>query len=259
MSVAQGDFDAASRYHARALELAERLGARSRVSAETSNLSEVLFYLGDWERARGGAGPVRVLRPEGHLLPVRRRVPQARCDPRGDGRVGGCPSLRRRVRRPGREDPLSRSSAERPRYACRTGATRGEAASGARSAGAAHPRLPARGAWRRAPAAVPGLGVPGPGGRRSRPASGARGHRTGENTGEPAGAGGTAEAARYGDGQTAKVGRSGRSLRGSGIGRPVHTLPIRPGAHALRVGFDVRPQTRYRARSNLAYGGDRDL
>jgi tetratricopeptide (TPR) repeat protein len=29
-----------------------RLGARSRISAETSNLSEILFYLGDWERAR---------------------------------------------------------------------------------------------------------------------------------------------------------------------------------------------------------------
>ena len=51
----QGDFDAALRYHGRALELAEHLGARSRISAETSNLSEVLFYLGDWERARGHA------------------------------------------------------------------------------------------------------------------------------------------------------------------------------------------------------------
>jgi tetratricopeptide (TPR) repeat protein/transcriptional regulator with XRE-family HTH domain len=55
MSLAQGDFDAASRYHGRALELAERLGARSRISAETSNLSEVQFYLGDWARARGHA------------------------------------------------------------------------------------------------------------------------------------------------------------------------------------------------------------
>ena len=51
----QGDFDAALRYHGRALELAEQLGARSRISAETSNLSEILFYLGDWERALGHA------------------------------------------------------------------------------------------------------------------------------------------------------------------------------------------------------------
>lgn len=51
LAVPQGDFDAALRYHDRALELAEQLGARSRISAETSNLSEVLFYLGDWERA----------------------------------------------------------------------------------------------------------------------------------------------------------------------------------------------------------------
>jgi tetratricopeptide (TPR) repeat protein len=55
LSAPQGDFDAALRYHGKALELAERLGARSRVSAETSNLAEVLFYLGDWERARGHA------------------------------------------------------------------------------------------------------------------------------------------------------------------------------------------------------------
>jgi tetratricopeptide (TPR) repeat protein len=41
----QGDFDAALHCHGRALELAQRLGARSRISAETSNLSEVLFYL----------------------------------------------------------------------------------------------------------------------------------------------------------------------------------------------------------------------
>jgi predicted ATPase/transcriptional regulator with XRE-family HTH domain len=52
MSMAQGDFDAALRYHGRALELAERLGARSRISAETANLSEILFYLGNWGRAR---------------------------------------------------------------------------------------------------------------------------------------------------------------------------------------------------------------
>jgi transcriptional regulator with XRE-family HTH domain/tetratricopeptide (TPR) repeat protein len=90
MSVARGDFDAALRYHGRSLELAERLGARSRVSAETSNLSEVLFYLGDWERARprrgrGRTGPIHVLRPEGLLLPVRRRVPPPRDDPHGAG------------------------------------------------------------------------------------------------------------------------------------------------------------------------------
>jgi tetratricopeptide (TPR) repeat protein len=51
----QGDFDAALHYHSRALELAERLGAQSRISAETSNLSEVLFYLGDWAQARSYA------------------------------------------------------------------------------------------------------------------------------------------------------------------------------------------------------------
>jgi tetratricopeptide (TPR) repeat protein len=51
LTVSQGDFDAALHYHGRALELADRLGARSRISAETSNLSEVLFYLGDWTRA----------------------------------------------------------------------------------------------------------------------------------------------------------------------------------------------------------------
>src|SRR5829696_3469434 len=55
LAVPQGDFDAALRYHGLALDLAEQLGARSRISAETSNLSEVLFYLGDWERARGHA------------------------------------------------------------------------------------------------------------------------------------------------------------------------------------------------------------
>jgi tetratricopeptide (TPR) repeat protein len=55
LSASQGDFDAALRYFGRTLELAERLGARSRVAAETSNLSEVLFYLGDWEGARGHA------------------------------------------------------------------------------------------------------------------------------------------------------------------------------------------------------------
>ena len=55
LSMPQGDFDAALHYHGRALELAEQLGARSRISAETSNLSEVLFYLGDWARARSHA------------------------------------------------------------------------------------------------------------------------------------------------------------------------------------------------------------
>jgi hypothetical protein len=50
LTLPQGDFDAALHYHRRSLELAERLGARSRISAETSNLSEVLFYLGDWGR-----------------------------------------------------------------------------------------------------------------------------------------------------------------------------------------------------------------
>jgi tetratricopeptide (TPR) repeat protein/transcriptional regulator with XRE-family HTH domain len=55
LTAAQGDFNAALRYHGSALELAEQLGARSRISAETSNLSEILFYLGDWARARGYA------------------------------------------------------------------------------------------------------------------------------------------------------------------------------------------------------------
>jgi tetratricopeptide (TPR) repeat protein len=55
LAVPQGDFDAALHYHGQALELAERLGARSRISAETSNLSEVLFYLCDWVRARSHA------------------------------------------------------------------------------------------------------------------------------------------------------------------------------------------------------------
>lgn len=55
LAVPRGDFDAAFHYHERALDLARRLDARSRISAETSNLSEVLFYLGDWERARGNA------------------------------------------------------------------------------------------------------------------------------------------------------------------------------------------------------------
>jgi tetratricopeptide (TPR) repeat protein len=55
LTLPQGDFDAALHYHRRSLELAERLGARIRISAETSNLSEVLFYLGDWGRARGYA------------------------------------------------------------------------------------------------------------------------------------------------------------------------------------------------------------
>jgi tetratricopeptide (TPR) repeat protein len=55
LAVPQGDFDAALHYHGRALELAERLGARSRISAETLNFSEALFYLGDWTRARSHA------------------------------------------------------------------------------------------------------------------------------------------------------------------------------------------------------------
>jgi tetratricopeptide (TPR) repeat protein len=55
LTVPQGDFDTALHYHARALDLAEQLGARSRISAETSNLSEVLFYLGDWALARSHA------------------------------------------------------------------------------------------------------------------------------------------------------------------------------------------------------------
>jgi tetratricopeptide (TPR) repeat protein/transcriptional regulator with XRE-family HTH domain len=55
LTVPQGDFDAALHYHSRALELAQQLGARSRISAETSNLSEVLFYLGDWAQARNNA------------------------------------------------------------------------------------------------------------------------------------------------------------------------------------------------------------
>ena len=71
LTVAQGDFDAALRYHGRALELAERLGARSRISAETSNLSEVLFYTGDWERARGHAeSAVELARSESSGLAV---------------------------------------------------------------------------------------------------------------------------------------------------------------------------------------------
>lgn len=56
LAVPQGDFEAALRHHGRALELAEQLGARSRISAETSNLAEVLFYLGDWALARSHAG-----------------------------------------------------------------------------------------------------------------------------------------------------------------------------------------------------------
>ena len=52
LSVPAGDFDAAWDYYSRALALAERLGARSRLGAETSNLAEVLFYRGDWEQAR---------------------------------------------------------------------------------------------------------------------------------------------------------------------------------------------------------------
>jgi tetratricopeptide (TPR) repeat protein len=56
MCIAEGDFVAALRYYDRALKLAERLGAQSRTSAETANLAEVRFYLGDWERARDEVG-----------------------------------------------------------------------------------------------------------------------------------------------------------------------------------------------------------
>lgn len=55
LTMSQGDFDAALDYFGRSLELAERLGARSRIGAETANISEVLFYLGDWARARDHA------------------------------------------------------------------------------------------------------------------------------------------------------------------------------------------------------------
>jgi tetratricopeptide (TPR) repeat protein len=48
---AEGDFHAALAYYRRALELAERLGAQSRISAETANQAETLFYLGDWRLA----------------------------------------------------------------------------------------------------------------------------------------------------------------------------------------------------------------
>ncbi|HEX5547944.1 MAG TPA: tetratricopeptide repeat protein [Ktedonobacterales bacterium] len=56
MCIAEGDFIAALKYYDRALKLAERLGAQSRISAETANLAEVRFYLGDWERARAEVG-----------------------------------------------------------------------------------------------------------------------------------------------------------------------------------------------------------
>jgi tetratricopeptide (TPR) repeat protein/transcriptional regulator with XRE-family HTH domain len=51
LSIASGDFTAALDYYHRALELAMRLGAQSRVSAETANLAAAQFYLGDWKRA----------------------------------------------------------------------------------------------------------------------------------------------------------------------------------------------------------------
>ena len=56
LTLAQGDFDAALHYLGRSLELADRLGARSRIAAVTSNLAEVRFHLGDWTRARDHAG-----------------------------------------------------------------------------------------------------------------------------------------------------------------------------------------------------------
>lgn len=49
--VAEGDFAAAMDYYSSALELAERLGAQSRISAETANIAEALFYQGEWKRA----------------------------------------------------------------------------------------------------------------------------------------------------------------------------------------------------------------
>jgi tetratricopeptide (TPR) repeat protein len=52
MCVAEGDFAAAVGHYGRAQAAAERLGAQSRISAETANLAEALFYLGEWERAR---------------------------------------------------------------------------------------------------------------------------------------------------------------------------------------------------------------
>jgi tetratricopeptide (TPR) repeat protein len=52
MCLAEGDFPAALGHYDHALKLAERLDAQSRVSAETANLAEVWFYLGEWQRAR---------------------------------------------------------------------------------------------------------------------------------------------------------------------------------------------------------------
>ena len=49
--LAEGDFHVALAYYRRALEHAERLGAQSRISAETANQAETLFYLGDWRLA----------------------------------------------------------------------------------------------------------------------------------------------------------------------------------------------------------------
>ncbi|HET9979335.1 MAG TPA: AAA family ATPase [Ktedonobacterales bacterium] len=49
--LAEGDFHTALAYYRRALEHAERLGAQSRISAETANQAETLFYLGDWRLA----------------------------------------------------------------------------------------------------------------------------------------------------------------------------------------------------------------
>jgi tetratricopeptide (TPR) repeat protein len=51
MCIAEGDFHAALAYYRRALELAERLGARSRISAEMANQAETFFYLGNWRLA----------------------------------------------------------------------------------------------------------------------------------------------------------------------------------------------------------------
>jgi tetratricopeptide (TPR) repeat protein len=52
MCLAEGDFPAALGHYDRALQLAERLSARSRICAETANLAEVWFYRGEWQRAR---------------------------------------------------------------------------------------------------------------------------------------------------------------------------------------------------------------
>lgn len=52
MCLAEGDFPAALGHYDRALKLAERLGAQSRVSGAMANLAEVWFHLGEWRRAR---------------------------------------------------------------------------------------------------------------------------------------------------------------------------------------------------------------